>query len=218
MISERHIFDDGPQLAAGFSARVAGLLRAALEKKGHALIAVSGGTTPKPFFQALSTQVLDWSKVQVTLVDERQVPEDSPRSNAKLVKDSLLQNEAGAARFVPLFQNLAAADLGPFDIAILGMGDDGHTASFFPGGNNLSAALDVNGKTAIVDMTAPDAGEPRLTFTLPKLLAAQNLFLHIQGQGKMDVLDQALSGTDVFEMPIRAVLNANKPVELYWCP
>ena len=154
----------------------------------------------------------------MTLVDERQVPDDSPRSNAKLVKESLLQDKAAAARFVPLFQNLAAADLPDFDIAILGMGNDGHTASFFPQGDKLAAALDVNGKTAILEMNAPAAGEPRLTFTLPKLLAAQHLFLHIQGQDKMAVLDQALSGTDSLEMPIRAVLYAKTPVELYWCP
>lgn len=218
MIAARHMFEDGSQLAAALADRVAGLLREALAKKGNALLAVSGGTTPKPFFHALSVLALEWSKVDVTLVDERQVPEDSPRSNARLVKETLLQNEAAEARFVPLFQNLAAAELASFDIAILGMGNDGHTASFFPGGDNLAAALDPNGKRAIVEMTAPGAGEPRLTFTLPKLLAAQNLFLHIQGQDKMSVLDQALSGTDALEMPIRAVLNAKKPVELYWCP
>ncbi len=218
MIAERHIFDDGAQLAAAMATRVADLLREAIAVKGAAILAVSGGTTPKPFFHALSLLDMEWSKVKITLVDERQVPEDSPRSNAKLVKDTLLQNEAAAARFVPLFQSLAAAELGPFDIAILGMGNDGHTASFFPEGDNLAAALDPDGKRAIVEMTAPGAGEPRLTFTLPKLLVAQNLFLHIQGQDKMSVLDQALGGTDALEMPIRAVLNAKKPVELYWCP
>jgi 6-phosphogluconolactonase len=218
MIAERHIFDNAPTLAAGLANSVADMVRQALADKGHALVAVSGGTTPKPFFEALSSIDLDWAKVQVTLVDERQVPDDSPRSNAKLVKDSLLQNKAAAARLVPLFQNLAAADLPNFDVAILGMGNDGHTASFFPAGDKLEAALDVDGKAAIVEMNAPSAGEPRLTFTLPKLLAAKNLILHIQGREKMAVLDQALSGADVMEMPIRAVLYAKKPIDLYWCP
>lgn len=218
MIAERHIFENGPALAAGLAKKVAEILQIAVVDRGQALLAVSGGTTPKPFFQALSAIDINWSKVQITLVDERQVPEDSPRSNAKLVKESLLQDKAAAARFVPLFQNLSASELADFDIAILGMGSDGHTASFFPEGDNLAAALDVNGKIPILEMNAPAAGEPRLTFTLPKLLAAQHLFLHIQGQDKMEVLDQALSGSDGLEMPIRAVLYAKTPVELYWCP
>ena len=218
MIAERHIFEDGPNLAAGLARKVAEILQIAVVGKGQAILAVSGGTTPKPFFQALSGVDINWSKVQITLVDERQVPEDSPRSNARLVKESLLQDRAAAAHFVPLFQNLSAYDLADFDIAILGMGSDGHTASFFPKGDNLAAALDVNGKIPILEMNAPTAGEPRLTFTLPKLLAAQYLVLHIQGQDKMEVLDQALSGTDSVEMPIRAVLYAKTPIELYWCP
>jgi 6-phosphogluconolactonase len=218
MIADRHIFEDGPKLASALANRVSDILKLAVADKGWALLAVSGGTTPKPFFEALSAIGINWSKVQVTLVDERQVPDDSPRSNAKLVKESLLQNKASAARFVPLYQNLSAADLGTFDVAILGMGNDGHTASFFPEGDNLAAALDENGKAAILEMNAPAAGEPRLTFTLPKLLSARHLLLHIQGKDKMAVLDQALSGTDVFEMPIRAVLYAKTPVELYWCP
>ncbi len=218
MIAERHMFEDSASLAAGLAQKVADILRGTVTDKGSAILAVSGGTTPQPFFQFLSTIDLNWGKVQITLVDERQVPDDSPRSNAKLVKQSLLQHKAAAARFVPLYQNLAASDLGNFDIAILGMGSDGHTASFFPCGDKLEAALDPEGKTAILEMNAPAAGEPRLTFSLPKLLAAKHLFLHIQGAEKMAVLDQALSGTDSLEMPIRAVLYANKPVELYWCP
>ena len=218
MIAERHIFDNGAQLAAALAARVADLLREAIAVKGAAILAVSGGTTPKPFFQSLSVMALAWSKVKVTLVDERQVPDDSPRSNAKLVKDTLLQNEAAAARFVPLFQNLAAADLGTFDVAILGMGSDGHTASFFPGGDNLKSALDPNCPSKILPMIADGAGEPRLTFTLPELLTSKTLHLHIQGQDKMTVLDNALAGTDIYEMPIRAVLAATKPIDLYWCP
>ena len=218
MISERHNFEDGAGLAAGLATRVAGLLKNAVAQKGHAVLAVSGGTTPKPFFQALSQMPLEWNKVKVTLVDERQVPEHSPRSNAKLVKETLLQGKASAAQFIPLYQNLAAADLPDFDCAILGMGNDGHTASFFPGGDHLAAALDPKGKDVILEMNAPGAGEPRLTFTLPKFLAADHLFLHIQGADKMSVLEKALIGTDPLEMPIRAVLNSAKPVELYWCP
>ena len=193
-------------------------MRDAIAARGFAVLAVSGGSTPKPFFQALSKLKLEWQYVQITLVDERQVDETSARSNAKLVKESLVQNEARAAQFVPLYQNPNASNLSRFDIVILGMGNDGHTASFFPGGDSLSAALDVNQVHSIIPMIALGAGEPRLTFTLPRLLAARKLCLHIQGDDKMKVLELALAGTDSAEMPVRAVLHAPKPTTLYWCP
>ena len=218
MISERHIFANGQDLATSLALAVVTTLEISIAQNGKALLAVSGGTTPKPFFAALSKMKLDWAKVKITLVDERQVGEDSPRSNAKLVKESLLVNQAAAAVFVPLFQNPDAVNLPSFDVAILGMGSDGHTASFFPGGDNLKSALDSNCPSTILPMIAEGAGEPRLTFTLPKLLASKTLHLHIQGQDKMAVLDKALAGTDIYEMPIRAVLTASKPIDLYWCP
>jgi 6-phosphogluconolactonase len=218
MIEQRRIFKSGAELAEGLAQDVARWLREAITKKDSALLAVSGGSTPKPFFAALSKIKLDWSKVEVTLVDERQVPEDNERSNAKLVKAALIQNEAAKARFVPLYQNPDAENIPAFDVAILGMGNDGHTASFFPGGDQLAKALDLKTPESIVTINAPGAGEPRLTFTLPRLLAANHLCLHIQGDDKMKVLEAALAGKLEFEMPVRAVLNAAKPLTLYWCP
>ena len=218
MIAQRRNFESGAALAGGLAEDVAGWLTAAIEKQGSAVIAVSGGSTPKPFFAALSKQKLDWSKVTITLVDERQVPEDNPRSNARLVRDNLWCNEAAVAQFVPLYLNPLIARIAAFDVAILGMGNDGHTASFFPGGDNLAKAIDPETKDAVIMMNAPGAGEPRLTFTLPRLLAANHLCLHIQGQDKMQVLEKALGGTDVFAMPVRAVLHSSKPLDVYWCP
>jgi 6-phosphogluconolactonase len=218
MISERRIFDTSAALAETLAQDVAAWLQAAVAEKDSAVLAVSGGNTPKPFFVALSQLKIDWAKVQVTLVDERQVAEASVRSNAKLVKESLMRNEAAKAQFVPLYENPNAANLSRFDVVILGMGNDGHTASFFPGGDHLRAALDLGLPHSIVTMNAPGAGEPRLTFSLARLLAAKHLCLHIQGEDKMKVLDQALAGDDKFEMPVRAVLHSQKPVSLYWCP
>jgi 6-phosphogluconolactonase len=218
MISARRIFDTSAALAETLAQDVAAWLQAAVAEKDSAVLAVSGGNTPKPFFVALSQMKLNWAKVQVTLVDERQVGEESPRSNAKLVKESLMQNEAAKAQFVPLYENPNAANLSRFDVVILGMGNDGHTASFFPGGDHLRAALDLGLPHSIVTMNAAGAGEPRLTFSLARLLAAKHLSLHIQGEDKMKVLDQALAGDDKFEMPVRAVLHSQKPVSLYWCP
>jgi 6-phosphogluconolactonase len=216
MISNKHIFETGTGLAEKLANDVANWLKDAIEKNGSAVIAVSGGSTPKPFFAALSKQKLDWAKI--TLVDERQVPEDNPRSNARLVRDNLWYNEAAAAQFTPLYLNPLIGRIAPFDVAILGMGNDGHTASFFPGGDNLARAIDKANLDAVIPMNAPGAGEPRLTFTLQRLLNAKHLCLHIQGDDKMKVFEKALAGTDELEMPVRAVLHSSKPLDIYWCP
>ena len=112
----------------------------------------------------------------------------------------------------------AAAELPTFDAVVLGMGDDGHTASFFPDGDNLAKALDPATTERIVTMQAPDAGEPRLTFTLKALLASPFIALHIEGDDKMKVLEKAETPGPVADMPMRAVLEAAQPVTLYWAP
>ncbi|MDE2446677.1 MAG: 6-phosphogluconolactonase [Alphaproteobacteria bacterium] len=218
MIARMRKFEDGASLAHGLAQDVAGWLKAAIATQGAAVLAVSGGSTPKPFFDALSRLPLEWAKVTITLVDERCVPEDNPRSNARLLRDQLWRNEAAAAQFVPLYLNPMIGKLAPLDVVILGMGNDGHTASFFPGGNNLAKALDFATREAVLPMEAPGAGEPRLTFSLAKLRAAKNLCLHTQGADKMQVLEKALAGQDQFEMPVRAVLHSDKPLDVYWCP
>ncbi len=218
MIAQKNIFHSGAELAKAMAADVASWLQSAIEMKDSAVIAVSGGSTPKLFFAALSNAKIDWAKVTITLVDERAVPEDNPRSNARLLRDNLWRNDAAAAQFVPLYLNPFIGRIASFDVVILGMGDDGHTASFFPSGDNLAKAIDPNNSDAVIPMNAPGAGEPRLTFTLPRLLAATHLCLHIQGQDKMQVLEKALGGDDPFEMPVRSVLRSAKPLDLYWCP
>ena len=217
MIASRHIFADADQLARNLALNVAASLRQALAATEHATLAVSGGTTPQKFFDTLSHQKLNWLNVTITLVDERQVDETSSRSNARLVKATLVQNEAVFANFVPLFENPAAADLPNFDVVILGMGNDGHTASFFPGGDTLATALS-NSAPPLLEISAPGSGEPRLTFSLSRILAASEIILHIQGADKSATLEKALSGSDELEMPVRAVLNSSHVVEIYWCP
>lgn len=218
MINARRIFETREALAAALAGDVAAALTAQIAAKGTATLAVSGGTTPQLFFQHLAAQEIGWNKVVVTLVDERQVPETSPRSNAALVKKALLQEKAANARFVPLFENVAEAASQTLDVVVLGMGNDGHTASFFPGGDTLEQALDPATQKSIIEITAPGSGEPRLTYTLPKLLAASTLCLHIEGEDKMRVLERALTGGDATAMPVRAVLAAATPITLYWCP
>ncbi|OWV69231.1 6-phosphogluconolactonase [Rhizobium sp. R339] len=232
MASTLHSFASAADLADALADKVANTLSAAIAARGAASIAVSGGSTPKVFFQVLSTRDIAWDKVTITLVDERFVPADNARSNHLLVDANLLQNKAKAARFVPLYQPAASveeaaklataksAEIGiPFDVVILGMGGDGHTASFFPGGSNLRLALDPQTPRGIITMDAEGAGEPRLTFTFSALEDAKLLILHIEGEGKKDVLAKAEGSGDEAEMPIRAVLRrAISPVEIYWAP
>lgn len=232
MAHQMKTFENGAALAAGLADRVAAALSEAIAVRGEATLAVSGGSTPKAFFEALSTRALDWSKVKVTLVDERFVPEDSPRSNHLLVKTHLLKNAASTAEFVPLYRPEATIEdaakrasgivpgmTRPFDVAILGMGTDGHTASFFPGGDHLDAALDLGQPRRVMTMEAPGAGEARLTLSFSALHDAGLLVVHIEGAEKKAVLDKALAGRDEKDMPIRAVLErAQTAADIYWAP
>jgi len=232
MTIARNVFATRDRLAEALAEAVAENLNGGLDERGKASLAVSGGSTPKRFFEVLGAREdVDWENVTVTLVDERWVDEGSERSNARLVRDNLLQGPASAARFVPLYAGTAEPDAAgiaetneavsrvpsPFDAVILGMGNDGHTASFFPGGDALEDALNADGPTLAI--RAPGAGEPRVTFTLPRLLDTRALYLHIEGDEKAEVLDRALATGPVETMPVRAVLSQSHiPVSLYWCP
>ncbi|MBZ7920478.1 6-phosphogluconolactonase [Ensifer adhaerens] len=232
MTSKLHTFQNGAALAEGLADAVSQALTAGITARGSASIAVSGGSTPKAFFQALSKKDIAWDKVSVTLVDERFVPPESDRSNHGLVAANLLQDKAAAATFVPLYHAAPSADAAaeaasretakigaPFDVAILGMGTDGHTASFFPGGSHLARAIDPATPRGVITMEAEGAGEPRLTFTFASLQDARLLVLHIEGEGKKTVLAKAEEAGDEKDMPIRAMLRrAVSPVQIYWAP
>lgn len=215
-------------LADALARDTAKALVARVSAQGQAVLAVSGGTTPILFFEALSQLELPWSSIVVTLVDERWVPETSARSNAALVRRHLLIHKAADARFIPLYNGASTPALGlkeqetilaaqplPLAAAILGMGEDGHTASFFPGGDHLESVLNPPPGQLLETMSAPGAGEPRLTLTLPVLAQADFLALHIEGERKREVLARARVAAET-EMPVRAALR-HQPV-IYWCP
>ena len=216
---ERREFADGAELARAFATWTAELLGAAIEARGAALLVVSGGSTPKRYFQALSKQPIDWSRVAVTLADERRVPDESPRSNARLVRENLLVDLAVRAQFavlanskLPPEQELAAAGARvarlslPADLVVLGMGDDGHTASWFPHSAGLAEAIDPGARALVAPIAAPDGLEPRLTLTGRVILRARRLALQIEGAGKLETLARAMEDGPVEAMPIRAVL------------
>ncbi len=203
-------------LAAGLAADVAAALTARLQRSGGAALAVPGGATPVKFLRALSRQKLDWPRITITLTDERRVPEDSPRRNARLVRENLLHGEAASARFIPLdpANEAEIAALAPYAAIVLGMGLDGHTASLFPHGDRLAQAL--AGPRAVETITAPAAEEPRFTLTLPILLGADFLALLIEGNAKFVALNAAMHPGEIADMPVRGVL-ARAP-RIYWCP
>ncbi|MFH1794023.1 MAG: 6-phosphogluconolactonase [Pseudomonadota bacterium] len=218
-------------LAAQLAADVADRLRAAIKAKGGATLAVSGGTTPALFFETLSHKDLDWTKVIATLVDERFVPPSSERSNERLVREKLLRNEARLARFVGLYSDATDVDeaarraeagvalLGsPLDVVVLGMGTDGHTASFFPDAPNLDALTNPSQARRVLSVDTASSGEPRLTLTMPLIANARFLALHIEGDAKREALDRALA-EKTKPLPIRMVVNrAASGLQIYSAP
>ncbi|MFJ4141385.1 6-phosphogluconolactonase [Pseudomonas sp. NPDC089734] len=221
-------FDNPQQLASSLATNVAERLRAAIEANGRATLVVSGGRSPVAFFQSLAEQPLDWSRVVISLADERWVPTEHADSNAGLLQRHLLQGPVAAAKFIGLYTPAASleeaadaadailADLPPIDVLILGMGDDGHTASLFPGSPNLDEALKLDGERRCLPMLAPSVPHQRLTLTRRLLASARHPILSVSGQAKLDTLRTALAGDDIALLPVRAFLNST--LEIYWCP
>ena len=217
-------------LNSAFAERIVQILQAATEQRGRASFMVSGGRTPIPLFQRLSETNIDWSKIDISLVDERWVAEDDAASNTKLVAEHLLQNCAAAANFVAVKN--AASDANdavawctanlekvqqPFDVLILGMGEDGHTASLFPCSEQIACGLDVSSEAKYIAVQPTTAPNQRMSLTLKAILESRHIFLHLTGDSKKQVLTQALAGDDALAMPIRAVLQRSD-VELMWAP
>lgn len=193
-------------------------LRSCVAHHDFASFAVPGGTTPGPVFDVLSAVDLDWARIHVMLTDERWVPEDSPRSNTRLVRDRLLTGHAAAAQFVPFYTGAPSpenalpglsrtleAEL-PLSVLLLGMGADMHIASLFPGADLLAEAM-ADDAPPVMALRAEAAGEPRLTLTAPVLRGAMSTHVVITGVQKRDVLEQARRLKDPVLAPVALVLN-----------
>ncbi|NDV00810.1 6-phosphogluconolactonase [Pseudoroseicyclus tamaricis] len=195
--------------------RLASELRRGLEQNDRVSVAVPGGTTPGPAFDALSDTQLDWGRVDVMLTDERWVGEDSPRSNTRLLRKRLLTGRAAAANLVQLRADTETPEEGlpalieaveaalPLTSVVLGMGEDMHTASIFPGADRLEEAL--HGKATLLPMRAPGAPEPRITLTARVLNDAMNRHILIRGAAKREALEKARH-MSADEAPVAAIL------------
>ncbi|RMH39533.1 MAG: 6-phosphogluconolactonase [Alphaproteobacteria bacterium] len=211
-------YPDRDMMFLDLADRLASELAEALHAERTATFAVPGGTTPGPVFDALSGLHIEWDRVVVLPTDERWVPEDSPRSNARLIRQRLLVGKAAAARFVPLYLSAERpedrlADLAeavsavlPLSVLLLGMGEDGHTASLFPRAEGLAEALD-DDAPPVAAIRAPGAPEPRVTLTGPVLRGAVRTHVLITGARKREVLFEAVERDDPLAMPIATVLD-----------
>ena len=212
--------------------RLAAALADALAADGRALFAGSGGSTPSPIYARLAQADLDWAKVTATLVDERYVPETSPDSNAALLKRTLLTGPAAAARFIPLYSPAVTVDRAAalasqvlagegraMDAVLLGMGEDGHICSMFPGSPTLTTLLTPGLKPAVYGVPAGRDGaapsQERLTLNLPWLAAARRVVLALTGASKRAVFEREAT-RDPAVSPIAALIAANAPLEVFW--
>jgi 6-phosphogluconolactonase len=225
-------YPDAASLADRLAADIAASLSGAIAQRGLASLVVSGGNSPAQLFQALSTRALDWSRVCVALADERWVDPSDAGSNEKLVRNGLLRDAAAAARFSGLKNAAPSPELGaasawetfarvprPFDVTVLGMGDDGHTASLFPHSPNLRNALDPSAAAGCVGMRAPTEPHARLSLNLSALLDSRQMYILILGETKWRTFTTANGPGAVEDMPVRAVLRQDRtPVEVVWAP
>jgi 6-phosphogluconolactonase len=231
-----HAFDDQTAQSDALAKAVGDALTASLAARASStqgqgqtqpvMLAVSGGSSPRPFLKTLSTQTFDWSRIAVTLVDDRWVPDTDKDSNARFAHETMLQNAAKDATFWPLVDisqdlnaQVAALNADPRfaavpDVAVLGMGEDGHTASIFADSPEWDHAITTQEHfVAVHPGAAPHA---RVSWSMSALKEVKHLFLLIAGPRKMDVLKAAAASPE--KNAISQLAN-DKGVRLdvYWC-
>ncbi|HSG62198.1 MAG TPA: 6-phosphogluconolactonase [Pseudomonadales bacterium] len=228
-----HFFESREALIEALTERCQQRLSDCVSQHGGAAFYVSGGSTPELVYKALSEKAMPWANIHIAMVDERWVDIDHARSNEAFLNRCLRIHAARQAPFVGM-KNSATT---PHDgwqvcedhfqaipqkqgICILGMGGDGHTASFFPHAEGLDNAL--QSSSLVAPLTAHHSevtGDEvdRMTMTLSAIQQAGDIVLLITGQDKLDVYRAALASDDVAQMPVRAVLQqSTTPVHIFW--
>lgn len=224
-------FADKDSWADACAGRLAGALGEGLSEQGRAMFAGAGGSTPSPIYRRLAQADLDWSKVAVTLVDERHVPESSPDSNARLMRETLLTGKAAAARFIPLHHAAVTVDRaaamaakalqveGKLDAVLLGMGEDGHICSMFPGSPTLKTLLTTALEPAVFGVPPGRDGmappQERISLNIPYLARARRVVLALTGAKKRAVFEAEAAG-DPAVQPIAALIASGAPLEVLW--
>lgn len=208
---------------------LANAIQTGLTQRGEACIALSGGSTPGPAYRLLAQAPIDWPRVRFILVDERWLPPEQDGSNEKMLRATLAPALAAGARLDGMWRGAGsphadaealeseAYGAPPLDAALMGMGADGHTASWFPNAPELAAALDPHGSRRVIAISAPGAAaaNERLSLTLPAIVAASAIALLIAGQDKIDALARAQSGETVSPAPIAALLLQRPDLTIY---
>jgi len=228
-------FANKDELTAELSSSLEQSLVAGIKEDGRAVLMVSGGSSPAPAYKHLSNHELDWANIDVAMVDERWVDADHEKSNEAFIKSTLLQNHGAAANFVTMKNDALTAQNGvaeceaaykalkrPFDVTILGMGPDGHTASLFPHAEGLEHGLATDDLVCAINAIESDVTgkiTERMTLTLSAIADSKVVKLLISGEEKLAVYKQAKEGGVVADMPLRAVLNhPHINIEVYWAP
>lgn len=225
-------YDNVEQWAWAGAVSIAAALRRGLERTPRPRLLLSGGSTPGAVYAALARAPLDWTRIDVGLVDERWLQPDDPDSNAYLVRRQLLQGHAASARFETmtragrsLDEAVATANLHAqqaAEVVVLGMGEDGHTASLFPGMPGLAQALHSTQAYVAVDARGcPGAGAwpRRISLTPAGLAGARFRLLLIRGEAKRALFERALAGDDAQALPVRIAFAAtDAPLHVQWCP
>lgn len=229
-----HLTEFGTREAASLAAAVliSGVLGKVISANGRAVLMVSGGSTPVPMFEALSGRDIAWANVTVGLVDERWVAPEHPDSNEGLVRRHLLKDRAGAAGLIPM----KTASENPWDaqhdrhaayaphcdvlsMVVLGMGSDGHTASWFPGDPDVARVADAANTSCVSGVNAALATIPqRMTLTGAAVFKARHALLLAFGEDKRDVLQGAIEA-DPQTYPVRyAIDGLGDRLSIYWAP
>jgi len=210
-------------------------LAQALQQQSSATLLLSGGSTPIPLYQRISTANISWEDVSVALVDERWLDAEHAASNERLLIENMLINKAATANFTGMknqYQspfdgeaecNARYANLpSPYTICLLGMGSDGHTASLFPQAQGLVAALDSNQYCAPIRAVKSDVtgdNVERMTMTPWSILQSRRLILLMTGADKWEVFQQAHQSGASKELPISIFIHQDRvPLEVYWAP